>query len=329
MKYNPIVLLIVVVAVIVALALMLNHQISHSHPAFLQGVIECKSYRAASKIAGRIDLLTVAEGDFVRKGDLLYTLSTPEIDAKLRQARALEQAAEAMDQEVMQGARIEQIETAWSLVQKAEAALRLAQQSYDRITRLYQEGVVPAQQYDEVVANYALREADTKAARAQYELALAGARSEVKAAARAKVSEAAGVVAEVEAYRADASVYAPSDGEISTLSAETGEVVGAGLPVVTILDLSTCYALLNIREELLPEFRIGTTFDAVVPALNQSVSFQVSYIASEADYTSFSATRSEGGFDLRTFKIKAVPLGQGFSLRPGMTVLINRNQILR
>ena len=99
--------------------------------------------------------------------------------------------------------------------------------------------------------------ATERAAKAEYDLALAGASSEDKQAAAAQVAQAQGVVDEVEAYLRDAVVYAPVSGEISTIVAEGGEIVGSGMPVVTILDLADMHALFNIKETMLPELRQG------------------------------------------------------------------------
>ena len=116
--------------------------------------MECTTYKASSKVPGRIDDMKVAQGDRVEKGQLLYTLSTPELEAKLRQAEAVKSAAAALDAMALAGARVQQIEAAMDMWQKAQAGLELARKTYERVQNLYNDGVVPAQKLDEARGNY-------------------------------------------------------------------------------------------------------------------------------------------------------------------------------
>ena len=210
-----------------------------------------------------------------------------------------------------------------SLWQKAEAGLSLAQKSYDRVKSLYEQGVVPAQKFDEAEANLSAMKATAAAAKAQYDMARAGARKEDKAAAAALVAQAAGAVSEVESYASDAFVYSPVDGEVSTVISEQGELVGSGYPVITVLDMSDLWVTFNIREDMLPGIEKGRRFTAYVPALDRSVELEVSYISVEADFATWAATRTRGGFDVRTFQVEARPASPAEGLRPGMSVLVD------
>ena len=154
-----------------------------------------------------------------------------------------------------------------------------------------------------------------------------GASKEEKAAAAAQVRQAAGVVSEVESYLSDAMVYSPVTGEISTIIAEEGELVGSGYPVVAILDMSDLWVTFNVKETLLPGLRIGTRMNGYVPALDSDVEFEVTYISPQADFATWSATRTQGGFDIRTFAIKAKAVTEAANMRPGMSVLVDWDQI--
>ena len=237
MKKGNIIGIVVAAVLIVVAVILVSRYIRRSTPTILQGTVECTTYKASSKIAGRIDDMKVEEGQHVEKGELLYTLSTPELDAKLMQAEAARSAAQALDQKALTGARSQQKEAALNLWQKAQAGRELAQKTYDRVKRLYDQGVVPAQKLDEAEANLQAMTATEKAAKAQYDLVDDGSSKEDKAAAAAQVLRAQGAVTEVESYLSDAMVYSPVTGEISTVIAEQGELVGTGYPVVAILDL--------------------------------------------------------------------------------------------
>ena len=323
MKKRNVIWLIIAVVVIIAVVALVGWYLKRSEPTIIQGTVECTTYKASSKIAGRIEEMKVEQGDHVTKGQLLYVLSTPELDAKLRQAEAVKSAATALDQKALAGARVQQIEAALNMWQKAQAGKELAQKTYDRVKALYDKGVVPEQKFDEADANYRAMVATEMAAKAQYDLAVAGASKEDKDAAAAQVQQAEGVVSEVESYISDAMVYAPVDGEVSTIIAEQGELVGTGYPVVAILDTTDTWVTFNIKETLLPKITVGMKMTAYVPALDRNVELEVTYISVQADFATWSATRTQGSFDIRTFAVKARPVTDIENIRPGMSVLVN------
>ena len=239
----------------------------------------------------------------------------------------MKSAAAALDAMALAGARVQQIEAAMNMWQKAQAGLELARKTYERVQNLYNDGVVPAQKLDEATANYKAMEATALAAKAQYDMATDGARKEDTEAAAARVRQAEGAVSEVESYISDAMVYSPVTGEISTIIAEEGELVGSGYPVVAILDMSDLWVTFNVKETLLPGLRIGTRMNGYVPALDSDVEFEVTYISPQADFATWSATRTQGGFDIRTFAIKAKAVTEAANMRPGMSVLVDWDQI--
>ena len=317
MKRSNVIGILAAAAVIVLSVVLISWYLTKRTPTLIQGTVECTTYKASSKVPGRIDDMKVAQGDRVEKGQLLYTLSTPELEAKLRQAEAVKSAAAALDAMALAGARVQQIEAAMNMWQKAQAGLELARKTYERVQNLYNDGVVPAQKLDEATANYKAMEATALAAKAQYDMATDGAR----------VRQAEGAVSEVESYISDAMVYSPVTGEISTIIAEEGELVGSGYPVVAILDMSDLWVTFNVKETLLPGLRIGTRMNGYVPALDSDVEFEVTYISPQADFATWSATRTQGGFDIRTFAIKAKAVTEAANMRPGMSVLVDWDQI--
>ena len=317
MKRSNVIGILAAAAVIVLSVVLISWYLTKRTPTLIQGTVECTTYKASSKVPGRIDDMKVAQGDRVEKGQLLYTLSTPELEAKLRQAEAVKSAAAALDAMALAGARVQQIEAAMNMWQKAQAGLELDRKTYERVQNLY----------DEATANYKAMEATALAAKAQYDMATDGARKEDKEAAAARVRQAEGAVSEVESYISDAMVYSPVTGEISTIIAEEGELVGSGYPVVAILDMSDLWVTFNVKETLLPGLRIGTRMNGYVPALDSDVEFEVTYISPQADFATWSATRTQGGFDIRTFAIKAKAVTEAANMRPGMSVLVDWDQI--
>lgn len=311
------------IVALIALMAVVGLYLKRREPLILQGVIESTTYRASSKIAGRIDSMAVKLGDNVEKGEFLYRLSTPELDAQLEQAEAVKNAASALDNKVLSGARKGEITAARNLWQKALAGLQLAEKSFKRMQDLHNRGVIAAQQFDEAQANYQAAKATEQAAHAQYLLVRDGATADDKKAAAAKLQQAKGAVSEVSSYLSDAMVYSPINGEISSITAHACELVGSGFPVVAIVDLSDLWATFNIREDLMPHIHIGTTLPTYIPALDAKVDMQVYYISPQADFATWNATRTQGSFDIRTFEVRARSKSQPPHLRPGMSVLVD------
>jgi HlyD family secretion protein len=277
--------------------------------------------RLASKIAGRIERVYVEEGDSVVRGDTLYIISTPELDAKLDQVEALLDGAKALEEKAQVGTRKPIVHSAYDMWQKAEVGATYARRTYERVERLCAEGVATPQKRDEAYAALAAAEATARVAKSQYLLAVEGASREDKEAAVAQVQQAQGAVLEVERYLADRVVVSPVDGVVATIVAYAGEIVGSGYPVVVVAENDTSTASFNIPEPLLPQLPIGRVFEADVPALGKRVGFEVQSIGVEADFATQSATSARGDVDIRTFEVKMRPLCK-VPLREGMSVVI-------
>lgn len=292
-------------------------------PDYFQGQMEARETDIAPKIAGRIAEVLVVEGDRVAVGTPLMRMDSPEVEAKLAQATAAQQAAQAVAEKAERGARKEEIEMARLNWQRAQAAADLAQSSFRRVENLAREGLVAAQKRDEADANYQASRDQALAARAQYDMARAGARPEDKAAAAAQARQVAGLVAEVEAARAETALQSPVAGEVAKVLARPGELSPQGVAVVTVVDLNEQWVVLNVREDRLSRFPIGSEFEATLPALpGLSARFKVFYSAALPDFATWRATRAGQGFDARTFEVRARPLQPIEGARPGMSVLV-------
>lgn len=292
-------------------------------PVRLQGQIEAQQYSVSSKVAGRIDQVLVKKGDVLTRGQLAFTLASPEIEAKLSQAKAGEAAAGALAEEAEKGARAQQIAAAKDQWQQAKVAATLRGTTYQRVANLHRDGVVALQKRDEAWTAWQAAKYSEGMAWQQYQLALEGAREETKVAAREKAKMAAGSVAEVEAYLADTRITSPHDGEVAQVLLRSGELAPQGFPVVTLLDMEDAWAQFHVREDLLPRFAVGAEFDASIPGLgDQTVRFKVTHVAVMGDFATWRATDTRQGFDMKSFQVEARPLQPVEGLRVGMSVLV-------
>ncbi len=324
MKKSNKVLIIAAVAIAVGGLLAFGFwSASRPLPEYFQGQMEARETDIAPKIAGRIAAVLVVEGDRVNVGTPLMRMDSPEVEAKLAQATAAQQAAQAVAQKAERGARREEVEMARLTWQRAQAAAELAETSFRRVDNLAREGLVAVQKRDEAEANFKASRDQALAAKAQYDMAQAGARPEDRAAAAAQARQVAGVVAEVEAARAETSLSSPVPGEVAKVLARAGELSPQGVAVVTVVDLNDQWVVLNVREDKLARFPLGNEFEATLPALpGKTVRFKVFYSAAMPDFAVWRATRAGQGFDVRTFEVRARPVQPIEGARPGMSVLV-------
>lgn len=287
----------------------------------IQGQIEVEEYRVSSKVPSRILRICVEEGDYVKVGDTLAILDAPEVEAKAKQAQGAIDAAEAMSDMAQAGARKEQVQGAYELWQQAKAGLEIAEKSYQRVQRLFDEGVMSEQKRDEAYAQYKAFEAKEKAAKSQYDMAVNGARIEEKAAAKGQVKSYEGKMQEVRAYRKETVQLAQMEGEVSTIYPKTGELIGSGSPIMTISIMSDLWGSFSMREDQLKGLKKGDTFTAYVPAFDKEMTMKVTSIKDQGSYATWKATKSNGQYDMKTFEVKARPVKAFDGLRPGMSVI--------
>jgi HlyD family secretion protein len=322
MKHKAI-LIIVAVGVTAILGFGL-YKITLPKPLVFQGQVEAREVDVAAKVAGRVSRVLVREGDSVIKGDILFELSSPELSAKMAQAIAGRDMAAAMSQKADGGAREEEIRMAQFAWAKAQSGAQLAQKTFERFNSLFKEGLISAQKHDEAQTTATAAIDSARQARAQYDMSLNGARAEDKAAALAAVNQAQGFIDEIEAYTTETHLAAPIAGEVSEVLIDPGELAPTGYPVITLVDLTDAWVVLNVREDHLVNFKMEAKLNAVVPALaNKELSLSVYFIAPQADFATWRATRYSSGYDIKTFEVHLRPNKAVDGLRPGMSVLFN------
>lgn len=288
---------------------------------YIEGQVEGTTVRISGKLPGRVVEFYVHEGDTVHAGDTLVHIHSSVADAELGRARAMEEVAASQNQKVDAGTRRQIINAAADLVRQAEAAQTITQKTYDRMERLYSEGVISEQKRDEAKAAYDAAVAATNAARSQLSLAREGAQKEDKAAAAALVSAAVSGVDQVKAILEDSYLTAPFDGTIDQVYPEVGELVALGAPIMSLLT-DDRWVTFNVREELLNDLPMGATVRVMIPALGKKeIDTKIYYIRDMGSYAIWNSTKANGSYDSRTFQIKARPVENVPNLRPGMSAI--------
>lgn len=295
----------------------------------LQGQMEARVISVSSRVPGRVQEILVQEGDQVNAEQPLVRMSLPDLEARLAQAEAEEKAARAREDLVDEGTRPQEKELARAEWDRASAAADLALKTWNRIAALYHDGLVSRQRYDEARADMTATASAAQAARDQYEIALIGARDQEKAAASDVTSEATAGVREVQSLVENRELTAPRAGEIDRVVLVAGEMAGAGFPIVTLVDLASQWATFNIREDQMPGIVMGGVLNARVPAIaRDKIPFRIYYISPRASYATWRSTRENSGYDMKTFEVRARPVEAVEGLRPGMSVLVEQDELV-
>ena len=290
---------------------------------FIQGQTEMTDYRLSCKVPSRVKEIRVKEGDFVHKGDTLVIMEAPDIEAKLSQANAAKSAAEAMEDKAMAGARREEIQGAFEMWQKAKAGTEIAEKTYNRMQRLFDNGVMPEQKRDEAKANYEAMKATEQAAKAKYDMAQNGARAEEKAAASAQVRRAEGAVDEVSSYVNETILIANADGYVTEIFPEVGELVGTGAPIMNVATDEVWFTF-NIREDKLAGMAVGQEAEVYMPSNGKTVPVKITRVKNVGNFAAWKATKALDGFDLKVFEVRATPKEKVEGVASGMSVILKQ-----
>ena len=319
---NLLIIAIVIVAVI--LVVIIVGVFMPKPQEVLQGQAETTDYRISSKVPSRVKELRVHAGDKVKAGDTLVIMDSPEVRAKMMQAEAAEAAAKAIEMKAQNGARQQEIQGAFELWQKAKAGLEVCEKTYARVSRLFDEGVIPAQKRDEAEAQLKAMQATERAAKSQYEMACEGARREDKAAAAAQVARAQGAVTEVEGYIKETVLLATADGTVTEIFPKEGELVGTGAPIMNIAKDNDIRFIFMVREDYLPGMTLDTEVNCYVPALDRDLKVRITSMNVIGSYATWKATKALDQYDLKTFEVtgRAVNDADLKGILAGMTVII-------
>ncbi|MEZ2774667.1 HlyD family secretion protein [Acinetobacter pseudolwoffii] len=315
-KYLLLALIPVLLAVI-AFGLWKSYQPA---PLELQGRVEAETVQVATKVPSRIEEIYVAEGQQVKKGDVLVRLNSPEIQAKKQQAVAALQSALALQSTAERGSQEENIASLYANWQSLKAQQNLATVSYQRGANLFKEGVISRQRRDELYAASQSAAQMTEAAYQQYARAKRGSTSQQKSSADAQVDIAQAALDEANALEAETQLVAPVNGTVSKTYGKVSELVATAVPVVSLIE-DQMWVSLNIREDQYAPFQKMSSIEGYIPALDKTATFQIKQISAEGEFATIKTTRQTGGYDVRSFKLHLVPAPAIPELKVGMSVL--------
>jgi HlyD family secretion protein len=293
-------------------------------PLLVQGEADATRLDIAARVEGRVKEIPVERGQNVPANAVLLSIDNPETVAKLEQMRAAMAVAGAQLANVLVGTRVETIAARKAEMERAQAALVLAQKTFDRTHTLTEQGNAPQARLDQMTDSLHESERAVDQAKSAYEQAVNGYTKEERAIARTSVEKANADIQSVQSVIDQLVVYAPIASQVYQRNVEPGEYVSPGVPLVTLIDLADVWIHFDLREDLVKNLKVGDRFDVRIPALeDRTVTVEVKLIATKGEYASWRATRATGDFDLRTFSIRAYPIQRVPELRPGMSAYLD------
>lgn len=293
-------------------------------PLLVQGEVDATRLDIAARVDGRVKEIPVERGQNVAAGAVLVRIDNPETLAKDTQMKAAKAVAAAQLANVLAGTRAEAIAARKAELERAQAALVLAQKTFDRTNTLTAQGNAPQARLDQVTSVLHESERAVDQAKSAHDQAVNGYTKEERDIARANVEKADADIQTVRSIIDQLVVSAPIASQVYQRNIEPGEYVSPGVPLVTLIDLADVWIHFDLREDLVKTLKVGDRFDVRIPALeDRRITVEVKLIATKGEYASWRATRASGDFDLRTFSIRAYPVQPVSELRPGMSAYLD------
>jgi len=239
----------------VAVRLRAPNRIQQPVSVAASGAVEANvTAQGAFQIAGRVARVYVEEGQAVAKGQVLAELDATDYRNGYDAAAAQADAARATDKKAQAGLRPQELE-------QARIDFQRWQDEYNRMKYLYDHKSLAANDFEKIEAGY-------KAAQQRYEMARQGARVQDKEAANGQFRAAAAQMHEAQKRLADCKLRAPIAGFVGMRRIDVGDTVGAGIPVIGVLDLNPVKVRVAIPEAEIGKVREGARATVTIPSLD-------------------------------------------------------------
>ena len=282
------------------------------------GTIEAIQVDVSARIAGRIVERPVDEGDRVTTGQLLVRLDEAEQAAEVRRQEAAVRTAQSTLNDLLAGARREELEDARAALQSAGATREWTERDYRRAEGLFAQALIAAQEVDRARQAYLVASAQEKSARQKLSLLEAGPRPDQIEAARGQLAQARNALEVARTRLKEMSIRSPMDGLVLRKNLEVGEMANPGVPILTLMKPSDIWVRAYVPEEEVGRIKVGGKAQIAVDAYPaRRFPGRITEIASEAEFTPRNVQTRKERVNL-VFRIKiAVDNPEGI-LKPGM-----------
>jgi HlyD family secretion protein len=249
------------------------------------GTIEATTVDITAGLSGTIEIIAVEEGEQVREGQLIAQLTRSDLTAQAERDALGVTAAEAKLNDLVDGARQQEIEAASAQVSLKEAALQQAQHDLARAESLFQAGALSQEKLEQAQLARQQIETELKVAQAQLNLLQAGSRPSAIEAAQAEVERSRAVWKASQAMLEDLKLVSPLNGTVVSRNYEPGEFAAAGAAVATVADLNSLWIKVYVPTVDLPRIYLGQKAAVTVSGSPQTFTGTVNHIATQGEFT--------------------------------------------
>ena len=285
---------------------------------FASGTVDATEIAVSFRTPGILHSRLVEEGSRVKPGELLASLDEREASARLNQARAAAQVAQARLKDLEQGYRPQEIAEARAQVEQSRANLTNLEEEARRSEALFRGGATSQQRRDKDRTAADVAAQQLSATQQRLKLLQSGYRPETINAARAQLDEAQAAIEVVHVALEDLQAKSPVEGVVTRTHAEVGETLGAGRPVATVTDISRPWVRVYIPENQIGKVRIGAAAKIKVDTFpDREFDGRVSYVSSQAEFTPKNVQTQEERVKL-VFAVNVTLDNRDGTLKPGM-----------
>ncbi len=286
------------------------------------GTLEVTEVDLAPMTPARVVWVWAEEGDRVKTGDTLLTLTQPTTRPDVEQRRARLASARATLRELEAGSRPREVERGRADLAAAEAEADRAARDYARAKPLGASGAISRQALDAARSATELAAARRAAAAESLRLLEEGTRPERIQAARAEVATAEAALAASEATAADLVLIAPVDGTVLSRNAEPGEMLAAGQSALTLGQMRRPWTRVYLSSLIVPRVRVGHAAIARLDDMpDRAFRGRVGAVNDRAEYTPRIALTEKERADL-LFGVKVMFDDTTGTLKPGLPATV-------
>lgn len=250
------------------------------------GTLEGKDIAISSQVVGVILKINSQEGTYVKKGATILTIDSTEYVLQLKQAEALLAQAKGQYELAKKGARSEDVSSAKEAVETAKANAESAKKDYDRFSELYKTNSITSKAYDDAKTRFVMADGQYKQVLENYKKLTTGSRPEELEIAKGRYEQALAQVNLMKKKTADCLIKAVSDGYLTKISVEEGELVNMGAQVARLTDLSEMTMKIYVKETELGLVKLGLPVSVFVDSFPDSaLNGKVTYISNSAEFT--------------------------------------------
>lgn len=296
---------------------------------FFQGKTERDQISVVTKVPGKVEQILAEEGKSFKKGDLLFVLEIPEVDAKKSQAEGAVNSAQAQYDMAKKGATDNQLKQLRAKVAGLKEQYDFAQKSNNRMHNMLRDSLISQQTYDEVYAKYQGAKNQYLAAQAELADAINGARIEQQHMALGQKERALGALQEVDVAEQEKYIKAPQDLTIETINLKLGELALPGYSIANgILDYTTFFRF-TIPENKIGQLTKNQEVVVTVPYKNNlKIKSKIVSIKALSAYANISTAYPDFDQQQTLYEIKVVPVdpAQATHILTKTNVLLNLNE---